>query len=170
MSDDLSPEASVAGEAAAAAVEEMHSRESVAEAASEAVATSSMAAEGSLEALQASQEAVQYAAGAEAQAEAARAVADDVAASVSETTDYAREAYDHASNARQEVSELRSLFEEFVNRMKPAETETPAVQEVPVNAAQTQHSEGTTSGTGEQPGSESGESVSGRRRLRRFNR
>lgn len=168
--EEVSIEAAVAGEAAAAAVEEVHARETVVEAASAAVETSAMAAEGSLEALEASQSAEQAAAEARAEAEAAAAVAAGTANAVVETSDYARTAHETALAARQDVAELRTLFENFVNRVTaPPEQPESAVQEVPVNAPQT-HTPEESASDGGNPVGESGESATGRRRLRRLSR
>lgn len=136
---DLSPEATVAAEAAASAVEELHERESVENhaldahmAADDAVAISSEAAQ---EAAVASSTADIAAFRAEEAAEIA-VVAGTSASEAQETAstaiDYAQQAFNEAAAARQENKEFR---EELLAILRPPVSEGTdnSVSEVPVS-------------------------------------
>lgn len=136
---DLSPEATVAAEAAAAAVEELHEREAVEENANEAAILAGTAAEASIDAANVASIAAGEASQATSTAEEAAGMAGAAigAASEAQTTaeasiDFAAQAYEEARIARQELGEFR---QELLAVLRPTTEETTdsGIEEVEVN-------------------------------------
>lgn len=126
-----SPEAIVAADAAASAVEELHAREDIAEAADDAAEESMIAASAAEDAGEQAEAAVEAAVIAvEAAVEAQQTAGEAVQHSAS--TD------EQLAQLRDEMAELRPAFGEMYQEWrsnKDAESAEPVVQEVPVNAA-----------------------------------
>lgn len=123
MSDSLSVEAAVAGEAAAAAVEEVQSREAVDAAATEAVITadtaienSTLAVESALSAQSQSDEAVRAA----AEAAESAAAASEQAATVAYMTEEAFATYNAANDAK--LREMREYIDARVPLPTPSQS------------------------------------------------
>lgn len=166
MSDEISTEAAVAGEAAAAAVQEVQSRESVSEAATEAVIAASVAEDTAGAALETASEAAMAAGESRQTSEIAVETAISAQNLASET---------HESVSGLAVS-VESRFAEFESRWTPVlealqnATQEPQqnsetdVTEVPVN----DNSQASSDTQGTESGGDSGESSdtkSGRRRV-----
>lgn len=164
-----SPEAVVASEAAANAVEELHSRQEVE---SLSVAAGETAAVASLEASDARENAMvalDVAIGAGEAAEAATATAEGVRETAEGASDWASQAYHMSEQTRNEVAELRTLFGEFLQRVQPAQPEeNSGVNEVDVTEHGSEPKEAGSSGAGRHTDGSAGKRSGGR--ARRFNR
>lgn len=130
---DMSPEAVVAAEAAAAAVEELHEREVVAEAAIDAAIESEGARELAGEAASAAGEALgeAFAAGqAATDASESAAAAHEMAA---DSINFAQSAHAEAVAARQELQAFRTELFDLLRADQAEENSDNGVQEVEVN-------------------------------------
>lgn len=169
---DLSPEATVAAEAAAAAVEELHDREEVAEAAVAAAIESEGARELAGEAAVAAGEALgtaHEASDAVAAAAESAAVAHETAV---ESIDFARAAHEEATSARRELQEFKTELFALLSAEQSEENAEDGVQEVAVhdNSAQEEDAESSQEDAGESGGGDGGGNQRFGRRVRRGRR
>lgn len=170
---DLSPEATVAAEAAAAAVEELHDREEVAEAAVAAAIESEGARELAGEAAMAAGEALgtaYEASNAVAAAAESAAIANETAV---ESIDFARAAHEEATSARRELQEFKTELFALLSAEQSEENAESGVQEVEVHdnaAAQEEGRESVQEDSGESGGGDGGGNQRFGRRVRRGRR
>jgi hypothetical protein len=125
----VSAEASVAGEAAAAAVEELHAREAVVDAAETAEVEASIAAGTAEEAREEATAAAETSAVAVGAAVEAQQTAEEAAG-------IGLSAHEQLAGVRQELTEIRPMLAEMYQDWrdrKDAESAEPVVEEVPVN-------------------------------------
>lgn len=160
MSDEMSPEATVAGEAAATAVEELHSREAVVDAATLAAMEASDASATAYEAHSEASQAVTYAETATAMASDAQATAQEASEVAAVTAYMTEEAFNaHREETDAMLREMREYIDSRVPLPAPVE-ETPAFEEVEADGAtartDVRNSDGSDTGDGETGGSSSG--------------
>lgn len=166
---ELSPEATVASEAAAAAVEELHNREAVAEEAHVAINEANTAA---VLAEQAGEIAVGAGDAAEiayAEANTAQVQAAEAQSTANEAMDYARGAYEEARAGREAIEQMSASLTSFLSVAQQAEEPTAedGVQEVAVDEREPESRE-EGSGTTEESGEDSKPRTrTGGRRVRR---
>lgn len=170
---DHSPEAVVAGEAAASAVEEFQSREQLAAETEMATGMSSAALDVAAEAEECAETALSAAVSASDavadvsyQAESAAAVASDAAATAEASLDVSGRVLQELESVRNDNAELRSMFAAFLERTAP-KTDESGVNEVTVNDGQPAEHPAEAAGTTEE--TEHGTPAPGRngRQLRR---
>jgi len=164
---EMSPEATVAAEAAGMAVEELHSRE-------EQAAEASLAAVEAGQAMGIAADAQMAAAGATEAATVAYDSVALVAEEVQETQAVATEAVivaeaavDYAEQNHREITELKDMFAQFLERTAPQESPESRVQEVAVDDRPSPESQPEPSEEAAQASSAEPQSGSGRRRLAR---
>ena len=158
MSDtETSPEATVAGEAASAAVEELHAREAVAETAADAYVEAAVAADVAVQAEERATDAVE-----------ASSVAVEVAVQASEEAQQAQQATEAVAYMsleayeahRVETDEKLREMREYIDSRIPLPTQEPVnqVEEVEVNGGTGNSDSGAGPGTAEGSSSEEGAS------------
>lgn len=169
---EQSTTATVAGEAAAAAVDEVETREELAEATQEALITSAVAEGTALESQAVASSAVETAAVAGEIASDASQRAEVASEQAQQATEVSQTALSDNQALRQEMAGVRELLTDIANRLAPAEETQSDVSEVDVNGGGSSDNGSTkrSGGAGEGAESTTDAKADRNRGLRRRNR